>query len=94
MGSTAIPNIKAKPVIDILIEVKDLEEIEKFNDDMIALGYHPRGDESHSHRLYYNKNINGVRTHQVHVLETDHPDFADLVNFRDYLIAHPQEAEI
>ena len=60
----------------------------------IALGYYPRGDESHSRRLYYNKNTNGVRTHQVHVLQTDHPDFVDLVNFKDYLIGHPQEAEI
>ena len=94
IGSTSIPSIKAKPVIDILIEVRDLEKIETFDDDMIALGYYPRGDESHSRRLYYNKNTNGVRTHQVHVLQTDHPDFVDLVNFKDYLIGHPQEAEI
>lgn len=94
MGSTAIPNIKAKPVIDILIEVRDLDAVEKFDNDMIALGYYPRGDESNSRRFYYNKNTDGVRTHQVHVLQTGHPNFVDLVNFRDYLIAHPQEAEM
>ncbi|HET7522478.1 MAG TPA: GrpB family protein, partial [Bacillales bacterium] len=39
IGSTAIPNIHAKPIIDILVEVKDIENIDRLNSDMRQINY-------------------------------------------------------
>jgi len=45
-------------------------------------------------RLYFKKrNAAGVRTHQLHVYEPDHPAASAHLLFRDYLRAHPEEAE-
>ena len=41
-GDTAISNISAKPIIDILVEVHDIEKIDAFNEDVIELGYEPK----------------------------------------------------
>jgi GrpB-like predicted nucleotidyltransferase (UPF0157 family) len=47
IGSTSIPTIGyAKPIIDILIVVKDIEKVDLFNDDMRALGYEPKGENA------------------------------------------------
>ena len=92
IGSTAIPVILAKPVIDILIEVKNLDLIGDFDNAMIGLRYDPRGDDG-AGRLYYSKNTEGIRTHQVHICQTGNAEIEDLVNFRDYLIAYPEEAK-
>ena len=44
IGSTAIPGIKAKPVIDILVEAKDIEEVDQYNHKMKELGYEAMGE--------------------------------------------------
>ena len=43
-GSTAIPSISAKPIIDILVEVHHIERIDEYNKDMIEQGYIPKGE--------------------------------------------------
>lgn len=98
IGSTAIPGIKAKPVIDILIEIKEIAKIDLFNDGMIALGYRPRGEcldavvPGTPGRFYFSKETDGLRSHHVHVSERGHFQIQDLLNFRDYLRAHKKEA--
>ena len=60
VGSTAIPGIlKAKPEIDILIIVNDLNDIDTINSGMRALGYDVRGGHSEGHR-YFSKNASPV----------------------------------
>ena len=44
IGSTALPGIKAKPVIDILVEVKDIERVDQYNHKMKELGYEAMGE--------------------------------------------------
>lgn len=44
IGSTAIPNVSAKPIIDVLVEVQDIKRIDDFNEKMIERGYQPRGE--------------------------------------------------
>ena len=44
IGSTAIPGIKAKPVIDILVEVKNIEGVDQYNHKMKELGYEAMGE--------------------------------------------------
>jgi GrpB-like predicted nucleotidyltransferase (UPF0157 family) len=44
VGSTAIPGISAKPIIDILLEVREVERLDDFHSEMAALGYEARGE--------------------------------------------------
>ena len=96
IGSTSIPNIKAKPIIDVLIVVKDIARIHQFDEGMIALGYRSRGECLDAFgtpgRFYFSKNVDGIRTHQGHVMQQGHFDIEAKLNFRDYLRVHPVEA--
>jgi GrpB-like predicted nucleotidyltransferase (UPF0157 family) len=92
IGSTAIPNIKAKPIIDILIEVHDIEKVDECNSEMRQRGYEPKGEFGIRGRRYFRKGRDEQHTHHVHVFQTGHPEVERHLNFRDYLVAHPEEA--
>lgn len=97
IGSTAVPGLQAKPIIDILVVLDDTSDVTSFTPAMEALGYRARGeclDTLHGTpgRFYFSKDTNAVRTHQVHVCATGHPQIADLLAFRDYLRANDCEA--
>lgn len=93
IGSTAIPKIYAKPIIDILIVVKDIERIEHYNDQMAALDYAARGENGIPGRRYFSKEIQGTRTHHVHIFQVGNPEIDRHVKFRDYLLRHSEEAQ-
>ncbi len=97
IGSTSVHGLKAKPIIDIMVVINDIATIHGFDAGMIALGYRPRGECLDSFgtpgRFYFSKNSEGVRTHQVHVMEEGHFDIERKLNFRDYLRAHSSQAE-
>jgi GrpB-like predicted nucleotidyltransferase (UPF0157 family) len=93
IGSTAIPTTQAKPIIDILVEVRDIEKIDAFNVAMSGLGYLPRGEFGIAGRRYFIKGDEIHRTHHIHMYQTGHPDIARHLDFRDYLIAHPEDAQ-
>ena len=93
IGSTSIPDIKAKPIIDLLVEVRDIEMIDTLNDAMIDLGYEPMGERGIPGRRYFRKPNKFTRTHRVHVYGIGHSDIDRYLNFRDYLIAHPGEGQ-
>lgn len=91
IGSTAIPGIKAKPVIDILVVVKRIEKVDNYNDKMVRLGYEPMGEFGIKDRRFFMKGGNN-RTHHVHVFELGNNEIERHLNFRDYLIANPEDA--
>ncbi len=93
IGSTAIPNIYAKPIIDLLIEVKDINLLIQQTPAMVALGYEAMGEYGLVGRRYFRKeNSLGIRTHHVHIYEIYSPEIERHLAFRDYMIAHPEEA--
>jgi GrpB-like predicted nucleotidyltransferase (UPF0157 family) len=93
IGSTAIPTIKAKPIVDMLVEVRDIEKIDAFNTTMRRLGYLARGEFGIAGRRYFVKGDEMYRTHHIHMYQTGHPDIARHLDFRDYLIAYPEDAQ-
>ncbi len=94
IGSTAIPGIFAKPIIDILLEVNDLVRLDAETEAMQALGYEAMGEFGIPGRRYFRKsNRLGVRTHHVHAFQTGNPEIERHLAFRDYMIAHPTEAQ-
>lgn len=93
IGSTAIPGIKAKPVIDILIVVTDIDAIQEAIDQMESNGYEYRGENGIPGRRYLRKDTNGIRSYHAHIYQDGHPNIAKHLNFRDYLRAHTEHAQ-
>ncbi len=92
IGSTAIPTIGAKPVIDILLVVSSLDLLDARNETMIGLGYLPKGENGIAGRRYYRKGSDELHTHHVHAFAKGHPDIARHLAFRDYMRTHPKAA--
>ena len=93
IGSTAIPGIHAKPVIDILPVVKDIAAVDSLNPQMEALGYQPKGEYGIAGRRFFMKDMAGVRSHHVHAFQQGDSEIERHLNFAAYLRAHPEEAQ-
>lgn len=94
IGSTAIPQTKAKPVIDILVEVTSLDVLDRMAPRLEALGYEAKGEFGIPGRRYFRlDDARGTRTHQVHAFEAGTPNVVRHIAFRDYVRAHPLLAE-
>jgi len=91
IGSTAVPGLAAKPVIDICLEVRDLTQLDESDGAMRSLGYVPRGEFGIPGRRYYPKGGEN-RTHHVHAFVAGDPHVNRHLAFRDYLRAHPSAA--
>ncbi len=87
IGSTAIPGIAAKPIIDILLEVSSLEQLDRSAHLLENLGYEALGEFGLAGRRYFRKG-GEQRTHHLHAYESGHPDIHRHIAFRDYLKAN------
>lgn len=90
-GSTSVHGLKAKPVIDMMCIVQDIEKIDSFNGKMEALGYDVAGDWGIAGRRLFRKGGEN-RTHHIHFYQIDNPQIDRHLIFRDYLRSHPKEA--
>ena len=94
IGSTAIPQIHAKPIVDMLVEVKDLLKIDTYSSEMEALGYQAMGEFGIPGRRFFRKgNEAGIRTHHLHGFEVNSAQIERHLAFRDYMITHSEEAQ-
>ncbi|HEC85849.1 MAG: GrpB family protein [Candidatus Parabeggiatoa sp. nov. 1] len=92
MGSTAIPKMAAKPIIDILLEVKDVKALDGYEKRFEYLGYEPKGEFGIEGRRFYQKG-GEQRLHHIHAFNTGHPEVQRHLRFRDYLASHPKQAK-
>lgn len=93
IGSTAIPGIFAKPIVDMLAEVADVEAIDDRNAAMAAIGYEVMGEFGIAGRRYFRKdNEQGIRIFHVHAFATGSPHIDRHLAFCAYLRAHPEPA--
>ncbi|MEP4545791.1 MAG: GrpB family protein [Saccharospirillum sp.] len=91
IGSTSVPGLAAKPVIDILIEVSDFSELGSESHAMESIGYLVMGENGIAGRRYFQKGGN-QRSHHVHAFEAWDADLLRHRAYRDYLIARPDVA--
>jgi GrpB-like predicted nucleotidyltransferase (UPF0157 family) len=89
-GSTSVPGMKAKPVIDMMCIVTNINRIDEFNDKMCSLGYDVAGEWGIPGRRLFRKGGEN-RTHHIHFYEINNPQIERHLVFRDYLKAHPEE---
>lgn len=93
IGSTSIPGILAKPIIDMLGVVVSLDGIDAQSRAFEILGYEVMGAFGIEGRRYFRKvSGSGVRTHHLHVFASGSPHIARHLAFRDYLRAHVEVA--
>lgn len=94
IGSTSIPGVHAKPVIDMLAVVADLHAVDQRTADMRGLGYEAMGEFGIKGRRYFRRDDStGRRTHQIHAFAEGSPHVRRHVAFRDFMRAHPNLAE-
>ena len=84
IGSTSVPGLSAKPVIDILLEVNDINELDIFIPAMVNAGYIARGENGIAGRRYFIKG-GDQRSHQVHAFSVGDIQILRHLAFRDYL---------
>lgn len=88
IGSTAVPGLKAKPIIDILVVVENIEKVSEFNQKIEGLGYEVLGENGIEGRRFFIKGVN-PRTHHIHVFQKDNSlDINRHLAVRNYLINH------
>lgn len=93
IGSTSVPGLAAKPVIDIQLLVRTLTDAECAVLALEALGYHKRPFELDASRLYFPRSdASGQRTHHLHIYGPEHSSREAHLLFRDYLRNHADEA--
>lgn len=94
IGSTAIGSIKAKPIIDIAVGVENLESLTDVLLRLEKSGIYTRSHNRFSEDLLYVINdAESKRTHQIHILRIDSPQWRNYVDFRDYMNSFPQKAK-
>lgn len=89
IGSTSVPGLSAKPIIDMLIETPSLEIFDKHSAAIETLGYEGLGEMGIPGRRYFRKGGEN-RTHQIHAFATGDRGLPRHLAFRDYLRAHPE----
>lgn len=89
IGSTSIPGIPAKPIIDILIGIRSMKDSKKFIKRMRALGYEWRPKFGGEHiQLLFVKGKESNRTHYLHLMKYGGSLWKNDLLFRDYLRTH------
>ncbi len=100
-GSTAVPGLAAKPIIDMLVEVTDLAEARaRIAPVLEGQGYDyfwrpTHGDDGPPFYAWLIKRdpASGARTHHLHLVEGHFAEHWDRLLFRDFLVAHPGVAQ-
>ena len=94
MGSTSVPGLRAKPVIDIMGLVWDLKKVEDCRPAFEELGYKVLGECGIPGRRYMRRGGDGTpRTHHVHLHQFDDSrNILKDIAFREFLRCHPEQA--
>ncbi|MFF2176569.1 GrpB family protein [Lysinibacillus sp. NPDC058147] len=90
IGSTSVPGLKAKPIIDILLVVNDIHKLDSFSKQFQEIGYEVMGEFGITGRRYFRKG-GDHRTHQIHAFQHNNIEEIERhLAFRDYLREHPE----
>ena len=92
IGSTAIPGMPAKPVIDILLELSSLDDIELIARKMRDLNYDDLRRSIIPHQSYFTLREDEIIRYHVHIYSVGDPQIHRHINFRDYVIQHHEDA--
>ena len=89
IGSTAVPGLAAKPLLDIALGFRDRADLESARATLRAAGYEDRGDLGPAGGVVLAKGPHRCRTHLLHLAETSDPQWLRWMSFRDALRRDP-----
>ena len=98
VGSTAVPTICAKPIIDIALAVNSFDDVMKHLPTLQAAGFYYRAqNDIPNQKLFacgsFYDGTGDLQTHFIHVVLTDSAQWRDYILFRDYLNRHSDTAK-
>ncbi len=93
IGSTAVPGLAAKPIIDVQVSVAALEPVEPYRLTLEGLGFVFRADNPELTKRYFRESPGSRRTH-VHVRQAGSWAEQFALLFRDYIRAHDEDARL
>ena len=94
IGSTSVPGLAAKPIIDMLPVVTNIKEVDKYNLEFERLGYECMGEFGIPGRRYFRKGGEEHRTFQIHFFgQNSTYDIKRHIAVRDYLRTHKEDAD-
>ncbi len=93
VGSTAIPGILAKPIIDIALIVPSLQKAKRYKRKLKEIGYEIKKNDTRKERLFFTKGPEKKRTHYLHIGKIGSGYAEDMILFRDYLRSHKNVAK-
>jgi GrpB-like predicted nucleotidyltransferase (UPF0157 family) len=96
MGSTSVPNLIAKPIIDIMIGLPDFSAADSLVPVIRHMGYtyYPQYEDVMPYRRFFKKvNAEGETTHHIHMVQKDTEFWIRHLQFRDYLRLHSETAD-
>jgi GrpB-like predicted nucleotidyltransferase (UPF0157 family) len=88
IGSTSIKGMYAKPIIDIIVVIKDLNDGFKLIQVIESLEYHFKGSLGKSNRFFFWKGDEDKNTHNLHIVEFKDKNWENLILFRDFMNSH------
>ncbi len=91
VGSTSIPGMKAKPIIDIAVVVKKLKSDNEYIEILKNAGYEYRDDNAVKGEHLFEKVKNNLTTHFIHVIEKDSTRWLNYILFKEYLLENKDE---
>jgi GrpB-like predicted nucleotidyltransferase (UPF0157 family) len=92
IGSTSVPGLSAKPIIDMLPVVNNILTVDQASKAMEESGYEAKGENGILFRRFFIKR-NSVNTHHVHVFEKNSPEIERHLNFRDWMKSHSDDRD-
>lgn len=95
VGSTAVPNLGGKGILDIVVGVSK-SKVAEAKKKLEKAGYEFREKASYPERLFFRRDYsykNGKRRIHIHLTKFDGKDWKEMIGFRDYLLKHPEAVE-
>ena len=93
VGSTSVPGLSAKPIIDIDVVIRDYASLDAVISALKAIGYHHEGDLGIPGREAFGyEGKDHLRKHHLYVCPASSAELHRHLTFRDYLRTHPQDA--
>ena len=84
VGSTAVVGMSAKPEIDVLVVVVETDGLDRWTRALAILGY-IRGKDLETGHHFFRRDVDGIRTHKLHICQIGHSQVSRMLEIRDHL---------
>ncbi|HDX9579185.1 TPA: GrpB family protein [Bacillus pseudomycoides] len=89
IGSTSVAGLSAKPILDMMVGVRDLNDIDTFIEPLKTIEYEHVFHQEFPNRRFFRKGLWRAGTHHLHIYQYDSEAWNHNILFRDYLRSHP-----